>query len=139
MARGTATGWHWGWCTQHSSEYLPPELMPSLAACIGADIAVLTRDMATVDIKQRPHVYLAVVQTPDAIMPQAHSTHTGDCSPAGLGSRYGRQGAGTPESPHSGSSCLTDSTTWPASGRHRGRYTAYCHPSGTAVPLGQAG
>jgi hypothetical protein len=27
-----------------SSEYLPPELMPSLAACIGADIAVLTRD-----------------------------------------------------------------------------------------------
>jgi hypothetical protein len=43
----------------HSSEYLPPELMPSLAACIGADIAVLTRDMATGDIKQRPHVYLA--------------------------------------------------------------------------------
>jgi hypothetical protein len=39
----------------HSSEYLPPELMPSLAACIRADIAVLTRDiMATGDIKQRP-------------------------------------------------------------------------------------
>jgi hypothetical protein len=33
--------------------------MPSLAARIGADIAVLTRDMATGDIKQRPHVYLA--------------------------------------------------------------------------------
>jgi hypothetical protein len=30
----------------HSSEYLPPELMQSLAACIGVDIAVLTRDMA---------------------------------------------------------------------------------------------
>jgi hypothetical protein len=43
----------------HSSEHLPPELMPSLAACIGADIAVLTRDMATGDIKQRLHVYLA--------------------------------------------------------------------------------
>jgi hypothetical protein len=26
----------------HSSEYLPPEFMPSLAACIGANIAVLT-------------------------------------------------------------------------------------------------
>jgi hypothetical protein len=35
----------------HSCEYLPPELMQSLAACIGADIAVLTRDMATGDIK----------------------------------------------------------------------------------------
>jgi hypothetical protein len=36
-----------------SSEYLPPELMPSLAACIGADIAVLTPhpgDMATGNI-----------------------------------------------------------------------------------------
>jgi hypothetical protein len=33
--------------------------MPSLAACIGADIAVLTRDMATGDMQQRPHVYLA--------------------------------------------------------------------------------
>jgi hypothetical protein len=42
----------------HSSEYLPPELMPSLGACIGADIAVLTRDVAAGDIKQRPHVYL---------------------------------------------------------------------------------
>jgi hypothetical protein len=42
-----------------SSKYLPPELMPSLAACKGADIAVLTRDTATGDIHQRPHVYLA--------------------------------------------------------------------------------
>jgi hypothetical protein len=37
----------------HSSEYLPPELMPNLAACIGADIAVLTRDVATGDVHQR--------------------------------------------------------------------------------------
>jgi hypothetical protein len=42
-----------------SSEYLPLELMPSLAACIGADIAVLTRDTATGSVHQRPHVYLA--------------------------------------------------------------------------------
>jgi hypothetical protein len=95
----------------HNSEYLPPELMPSLAACIGADIAVLTRDKATGNVKQRPRLGRQKGQGQ-----WSRFRGTGDCLPAGLGSSHGRQGAWRFLSLHSGSSCLTDATTRPVGG-----------------------
>jgi hypothetical protein len=107
--------------------------MPSLAACIGADIAVLTRDMATGDTKQRPHVYLprpaegtgAVVQMPPRwrllagrLGQQSRASGSGDIPVAPL------------------RVVMFDGRYDAASGRHRGHYTAIlpeqqCHPSGT--------
>jgi hypothetical protein len=92
---------------------------PSLAACIGADIAFLTRDMATGDVQQRPHVYLARrAGATGAVDQWSRCRCTGDCLPAGrIGQQSdGRQGVGMFLSLHSGSSCLTDATTWPVGG-----------------------
>jgi hypothetical protein len=104
-----------------SSEYLPPKLMPSLATCIGADIAVLTRDMATGDIQQRPHVYLArpaegtgaVVQMPlhwrllaGRLGQQSRASGSGDVPVAPL------------------RVVMFDGRYDAASGQHRGHYTA---------------
>jgi hypothetical protein len=85
----------------HSSEYLPPELMPSLAACIGADIAVLTRDMATGEIKQRPHVYLSrPAEGTGAVVQVPLHWRLADCLPAGLGSCHSRaSGTGSGDVP----------------------------------------
>jgi hypothetical protein len=43
-----------------SAVYLPPALMPSLAACTQKDIIVLTRHPASGKIDPRPHIYLAI-------------------------------------------------------------------------------
>jgi hypothetical protein len=122
----------------HSSEYLPPELMPSLAACIGADIAVLTRDMTTGDIKQRPHACLARPAEGTGAVVQVPLHWRLLAGRLGQQSRpHARPGAGRFLSLDSGSSCLTDATTRPVGGT--GDTTIHCHTSGTAVPLGQAG
>jgi hypothetical protein len=95
--------------------------MPSLAACIGADIAVLTRDMATGDIKQGPRVYLArpaegkgaVVQVPlhwrllaGRLGQQPRASGSGDVPVAPL------------------RVVMFDGRIDAASGRHSGHYTA---------------
>jgi predicted CxxxxCH...CXXCH cytochrome family protein len=114
----------------HSSEYLPPKLTPSLAACIRADIAVLTRAMATGDIKQRPHVCLARPAEGTGAVVQVPLHWRLLAGRLGQQSRpHGRPGAGIFLSLHSGSSCLTDASTRPVGGS--GDTNLHCHSSGT--------
>jgi hypothetical protein len=96
----------------HSSEYLPPELMPSLAACIGADIAVLTRDIATGDIRRAAGTG-AVIQVPlhwrllaDRLGQQPRASGSGDLPVAPL------------------RVVMFDGHFDATSGRHRGHFTA---------------
>jgi hypothetical protein len=97
--------------------------MLSLAACIGADLAVLTRDMATGDIQQRPHVYLArpAEETGAVVQVPLHWRL--------LAGRLGRQ----PRARASGSGdvpvaplrvVIFDGRFDASSGLHRGHYTA---------------